>query len=119
MLIKSGATGEMVLGRPLMICFALGKVFTIKACVSSDDDWIVMDDGSYIEPSDCTLLHCPFQVGDEYEVYREGLCGFEDKWFGGQIFDSQEDAELANSGKFMMQRRHADPSLRNSPDYVL
>ena len=124
MKIKSH-TGEMIEPRVgMIISHPIIDVSPLKITLISETPfgfWVSCIDDSSIEydvkPSDCTLLHAPFMVGDEYHVYREGLCGFEDRWFEGQFFDSQEDADLANSGKLAMQRRHADPNLRNSPNY--
>ncbi len=112
MKIKSH-TGEIVEARVGMVVVSFDKF-----SVSDRQQTIREPDLHRRHLDNFIMLHCPFQVGDEYHVYREGLCGFEDRWFEGQFFDNQEDADMANAGKFTMQRRHANPNLRDAPEYV-
>lgn len=66
-----------------------------------------------IGESDIELVSCPFVVGDVYDQYQEGVCGFEDRWAEGRVVVSQEQADRMNSGKLMFPRRHSNPDLRS------
>jgi len=57
-----------------------------------------------------TMLHCPFQVGDETEF----LYTFPDNWIENGKIESQLEADRCNNS---FRVRHANPNLRASPEY--
>ena len=119
MLIKSGATGEMVeLREAMKVCFHPSEAFTVvKICGTTIE--LVGDDGCKTEthlPELLTMLHAPFVVGDEAEILDVST----GKWHYTAIDD--EDLNMATRhgsifGDWLSKFRHANPSLRDSEDY--
>lgn len=66
----------------------------------------------------CTLLHRPFQIGDEYEQYQEGVCGFPDKWVeSDRKFYDQYECDRLNGDWGGFPRRHKNPAWRDHSEW--
>lgn len=119
MLIKSGATGEMVEARVGMVVKTdqFSGNFKNATIVELHDD----KSATVTIPSQpishrvwlntCTLLHCPFQVGDLYEQPLDG------EWMNviGMVVMNETSAETMSEQPH--EFRHANPLLRDSPEY--
>jgi len=124
MKIKSGATGEMVEARVgMVVCFHPSEVFTISD-VGRDIYFKGAEFGSESPmktslPELLTLLHCPFQVGDEVEVCDMGAM---ETYWDKKVFDFMDEKIINQDGeykgvKYKKLFRHVNPNLRDC-DYV-
>lgn len=117
MKIKSH-TGEMVEARVGMKYsheYGNYELFTIK---NFEDNFIIAEvkyaDVWRHDPKYCTMLHCPFQVGDEVEALGQQF-GYPDEWleYGKLELSDIEDIKNGTNSEF----RHTNPALRDAPDY--
>ena len=110
MKIKSH-TGEMVELRVKMVCRnkPSGETFTVQSIC--DGFFIDMRGNGWDFEAPITMLSCPFQVGDVFEQ----LLGEEFLSVPGMVVMSAAQADMMNTEK-SHHFRHANPSLRNSPD---
>lgn len=82
----------------------LGVVKEVRYLLNNNG--IMFTDGTFAgNGEDYTLLHRPFQVGDEQ--VRIEFSPIQD----------QVEADMANQGKFTYQRLHKNPAWRDHPDY--
>jgi len=131
MKIKSH-TGEMVDLREKMIC-GLDKSLiplTVERITEDGNIWcsfIVTGTKREIvyTPSHLRLLHCPFQVGDDYEFLCNGM------WTQGQWTNEDEFNDVPNPNNIRTvtesvwcdmkknphKYRHTDKNLRDAPEY--
>lgn len=112
-MIKSWA-GEMVPARVGMVVEIKGII--PQRCVVTDvKDGLVWFDsdvlGWPVLQSECTMISCPFAVGDEVEVL---ICGeWVSKLRNGKPIPYDEGL---HDNKYLGGVRHANPNLRTKPE---
>jgi hypothetical protein len=93
------------------------KHFAVVAPLTIVEIWeggriLLSDDYSYSSEC-CTMIHCPFQVGDECEFQGQE---------SGKWYPVVWDHNAVQHCRFMNANpelyRHASPDLRTSPDYT-
>lgn len=102
-------TGNEVEARAFMDIDTPNGVQTISRIEDGEiiciNDWLT--DWAF-KPEQCTMLHCPFKVGDEVQEYMNSA----DDWGASKVMTAEM---LEDDLSFY---RHASPDLRDSPDYT-
>jgi len=115
MKIKSGATGEMVEARVgVVVKYILpvpASVKTIYTITDFDSPFVYAKDGAEIHADNLVLLHAPFMAGDEVEIWHPAY-GLTQKT--GATWNSDVNDFIADNELLV---RHANPSLRDAPEY--
>lgn len=108
MKIKSH-TGDMVEAR---VDDVVNVVGIGKQTISHFVDGLIRLDRKFADyhPVCCTLVHRPFQVGDETEF----LSTFPNNWVENGKIETQLHADRCNAS---LRVRHSNPALRDAPEY--
>ncbi len=72
------------------------------------EDFAVLDDGDFYNLGSCVFVHKPYEYGDEIQV--KITVGDQEEWIDDENFYPASNPNI--------EWRHANPSLRDAPDYA-